>query len=344
AMELASDGRYFMFWDIHIPTLTEMAVRSMRYGYCAGFAEALLGKFYDSGTVKYLAEKVKTMEENQIAAFVDHFVSRYKADQGEQLYFVKAALFGKPEIFVNGIKIPDSEWKTKKIKGLLEYLLLNIGKTVSKDALLDIFWPESDGKSAMVSLRTALYQLRKTLAKYQAKVSGNNAFIHETLGGLQIKNDDVLELDIAEFLRLHHELTDLSKNTPGESDKRLERLQQMVSLYRGDLMEDSDYGDLLFLERERYKVIFEDACLKLGFIYAERGELSHAEEILRRALALEPYNENICLELLRLFMQQGRRSKAVNLYYRFKKRFEQELDIKVDQRLTEAIRSPGLKK
>lgn len=344
AMELASENRYFMFWDIHIPTLTEMSLRSMRYGYCVGFAEELLSKFYDSGTITYLAKIVKTMDESRITAFVEDFVFRYQPSQGEQLYVVKAALFGTPEVFVNGIKIPDTEWKTKKVKGILEYLILNNGKTVSKDTLLNIFWPDSDSKSAMVSLRTALYQLRKTLSKYQVPVSGNNAFIHETLGGLQIRNSEILELDIAEFLRLQQELAALSEKTGSDSDAILELLEQMVSIYRGDLMEYSDYGDLVFLERERCKMIFEDICLKLGFIYEKRGKLSQAESIFRHALVLEPYSEKICLELLQLLMGQGRRSNAVSLYYRFKKRFEQDLDINIDSRLTEAVRNPGLHK
>lgn len=337
AMELAAGGKHTMFWDIHIPTLTEMALRSIRADFGAGFAKELLGKYYDSGTVKYLAEKAKALEESRIYAFVNHFVSGCKAVRGEQLYIVKAALFGKPEISVNGVKIPESEWKTKKIKGLLEYLLLNSGKTVSKDALCEIFWPDADGKSAMASLRTALHQIRKTLAKYQAGVSGDSAFIHENLGGLQIKHDEFLVLDVAEFLRLHQELAALSKAAPDEHDRSMELLRQIVSLYRGDLMEGSDCGDLVFLERERCKVIFEDACLKLGSLYYEHGEAGQGEEILRRALALDPCSGNICLELLRLYILQGKRSKAVNLYYRFKKRYEQELDLKVDRRLKEVI-------
>ncbi|MDX9871217.1 MAG: BTAD domain-containing putative transcriptional regulator [Clostridia bacterium] len=340
AMELAANNKYYMFWDIHLPTLTEMALRSIRCGCRADFAEELLGRFYDGNTVRYLAEKVKSMDENRIATYVDDFVFRYKPDQAEPLYFIKAALFGKPQISVNGVKIPEAEWKTKKIKGLLEYLLLNSGKTASKDKLSDIFWPEADNKSALASLRTALYQLRKTLAKYQVPVTGSRALIHETLGGLQIKNEDVWELDYLDFLRLHQKLAALSKADPEHEDKRLGLLRQMVSLYQGELMEDSDYGELVFLERERCKMIFEEACLELGFIYTERGELSQAEETLRRALILEPYSENICLELLKLFIRQGRRSKAVNLYYRFKKRFEQEFDVRIEQRLTEAIRNP----
>ncbi|KPU44787.1 HTH-type transcriptional regulator MalT [Oxobacter pfennigii] len=343
AMELAESNRYFMFWDIHIPTVVEMTLRSIRYGYCTGYAEELLSKFYGSKTVKYLSEKAKAIDESRIEAFVGDFVSTYKADSSEQLYFVKSSLFGKPEISVNGIKVSDAEWKTKKVRGFLEYLLLNSGNTMSKEVLAETFWPGSDSKSAIASQRTALYHLRKILSKYNAEVTGSNAFIYETPEGLQIRKNDILDLDIHEFLRLHSEL--FSNIVTSQTEQRqADILERMIYVYKGDLMEGSDYGDLVFYERERLKSIFMEVCLNLGSIYIKRGELRRAEEILRRALAAEPYNENICLELLKLYMSQGRKSKSVKLYYSFKKRLEQELDIKVDRRLTEVIQSKRLEK
>lgn len=340
ALEIAAANRYFMFWDIHIPTLVEMALRGIRCGCYPDFATELLGKFYNSTIVKYLIEKVKTIDENRIKTFVDDFVFTYKADKAKQLYLVKASLFGKPEISVNGIKIPDTEWKTKKVKGFLEYLLLESGNPTSKELLADIFWSGSDRKSAIASQRTALYSLRKVLSKYNAEVTGNNAFIYETLEGLQIQKNDVLELDIHEFMNLYEKLYLLKDDDSRTIQNQGEILKRMVNIYKGELMEGSDYSDLVIHERERLKGIFMEACRKLSSIYTNQGELGRAEEILRRALGTEPYNENICLELLKLYMSQGRKSKAVKLYYSFKKRLEQELDIKIDKRLTEAIRSP----
>ncbi len=341
AMELGAANRYFMFWDIHLPTLVEMVLRGICCGYYPLYGMELLSKFYDSNAVKYLSEKVKVIEESRITAFVGDFISSYRTDKAKQLYLVKASLFGKSEISVNGINIPDTEWKTKKVKGFLEYLLLNSGNTISKESLADILWPGSDSKSATASQRTALYYLRKVLSKYNAEVNGNNAFIYETLEGLQIRRNDALELDIHEFLRLYGELSMVTGQTSPTEQKQAEILERMIVIYKGELLEGSDFGDMIIHEQERYKAIFIDACQKLSSIYAKRGELSHAEVVLRRAAAEEPYNENICLELLKLYMSQGRKSKAVKLYYSFKNRLEQELDIKVDRRLAEAIRSTG---
>jgi len=339
AMDLAASHRYFMFWDIHWDTMTDMSLRSIRYGFNADHASAMLIKFFDRKTAEYLQARAKSLEESQISAFCNEFVSSYQTGSLPQLYFVKASLFGKPAISVNGINIPDTEWKTKKVKGFLEYLLLGSGTTMSKETLAEIFWPESDSKSALASQRTALYHLRKVMAKYNAEVTGDKAFIYETPEGLQIRRNEILELDIHEFVRLYSELSKVTGSTNQDEQKKVALLEKMMAVYEGDLMDGNDYGELVLQERERFKSIFIDACQKLSSIYIKRGELGRAEELLKRALAGEPYNENICLELLHLYMSQGRRSKAAKLYYSFKKRLEQDLDIKVDKRLSEAIAS-----
>ncbi|HYE68464.1 MAG TPA: hypothetical protein VEA58_07630, partial [Anaerovoracaceae bacterium] len=68
ALELAAGSRFFMFWDIHIPTLADMALRGIRYGYCTDYAAELLHKFFRPKTVNYLCEKVKTMDERWITS------------------------------------------------------------------------------------------------------------------------------------------------------------------------------------------------------------------------------------------------------------------------------------
>lgn len=338
AMDLAVSHRYFMFWDIHMATMVEMALRSMKYGYYANHAEEMLIKFFDHKTAEYLLARAQTIDESQITAFCDDFVATYQRDGGDQRYFVKASLFGKPEISVNGTRIPDTEWKTKKVKGLLEYLLLGSGSTISKEVLAETFWPGCDGKSALASLRTALYHLRKVLAKYNAEVAGPKAFIFETREGLQIKDGQALELDVHEFLRLYKETSQPTAPTAQAEQKQAALLERMVALYKGDLMVGNDYGDLVLVERERLKTIYIETCQKLSSFFVKSGEHSKAEDLLRNALAAEPYNENVCLDLLDLYMSQGKNSQATKLYYSFKKRLEQELDIKIDHRLTQAIK------
>ena len=247
--------------------------------------------------------------------------------------------------------------------------MLNSGNTIPKEQLAEIFWPDSDSKAAIASQRTALYHLRKILSRYHAEVTGNNAFIYETPEGLQIRKNDALELDIYEFSRLYDEFSSLTVQHLQAKEKEADQyqvtdnkadiktgilagiqtdiqtglLEKMISIYKGELMEGTDYGDLVYPERERFCSIFVEICHKLSAIYIKRGELQQAEKLLIRALTNEPYNENVCLELLKLYTSQGRKSKAVRFYYNFKNQLEQELGMKVDKRLTEALRNPRVK-
>lgn len=336
AIELGAANKYYMFWDIHMPTLLEMALRSIRYGYYTDYIGEFLGKFYEANAVKYLSERIKSIDDGFVAEFSYGFASRYKP-HNDSYYFVKATLFGKPEIWINGLKIADTEWKTKKVKGLLEYLLLFSGGPVSKEVLAEVFWPESDARSAFASQRTALYNLRKVLAKYGVKVEGKNAFIEETLEGLQIKRTGDLEVDVHRFLSLNDKLVRL-KDEPLETEEEIDVLKRIVDIYKGELLEGSDYGDRVFHERERLMTLFISACRRLGSLYAQSGAFGQAEEILKRVLLEDPYNEEICLDLLKAYMFDGKHSRAVKFYYKFKNRLEHELGIKADKRLSDAIR------
>lgn len=56
--------------------------------------------------------------------------------------FVK--YFGVPEIFVRGNLILDNQWKRNKFKEIFIYLFFNLNKRVTKDEILERFYPEAD--------------------------------------------------------------------------------------------------------------------------------------------------------------------------------------------------------
>jgi DNA-binding SARP family transcriptional activator len=333
AMGIAAKHSYFMFLDIAMETLTEMALYAYRFGCHADFTVQLLERFYDKNTIKLLTSKVKTINESRIPAYVGSFLDDYKPNEQTDLHYsIKASLFGTPEISVNGKLIPDIEWKIKKARGIFEYLLFRTGKTIKREVLAEIFWPESNKESSSVSMRTTLYQLRKILTKYGIETAGPNALINETVEGLQINRNKKFEIDLHDFIQLNN-LWRAQENT----DKQAEILENMASLYRGDLLEDREYGEIAAFVREKCKGMFVDVCLHLYTIYLHNGAHDKAEDILNRALAVEPYDEQICLELIRLLIRRGMRNKAISLYAKFKKRFEAEIGVQVDGELATAL-------
>ena len=70
-------------------------------------------------------------------------------------------LLGELRLTLAGQEIPRSF--TRKIGGLLAYLACFLDRAHSRDALIELFWPEADLEAGRASLRSALPVLRRLL-------------------------------------------------------------------------------------------------------------------------------------------------------------------------------------
>ncbi len=334
AMELANEGEYTLFWAMHLPTITEMTTIAIIRSYNQEHAYKILTSLFGKQNARYLEQKSKTLKLEEIRSFISRFLIDTELNPARKLYVVQVRLFGSLEISVNGNIIPDGAWKTRKNRGIMEYLLLNCGKSVQKEILIDLFWPDADSKAAHTSFRTALYMLRQLFAAYGLELVGPGSFIKETTGGLMIKNDDNIALDYIDFTKTCEKLATLK---PSSETTRLEMLEKVVSLYRGELLEGKDYGDLLYFEQERCKSLFENACLELSALYIKQGKSFAAENVLKIALKTDPYSENVCRALLNLYREAGKMTKARTLLKDFKKRLKDELELEIDNSLEDML-------
>ncbi len=332
ALKLSQEGDYTIFWAIHLPTITEMAIRALNENFYQKHASKILTAFFGKENTRYLEQKSKTLPGEEICSFSTRFLVEAEENPNKKLFVVQARLFGRVEISINGEPIPDGAWKTRKNRGIIEYLLLNCGKSINKETLIDLFWPDADSRAAHTSFRTALYMLRKLFDAYGLELKGSGSFIMETTGGLMIKHDDSIDLDYSRFITYFEELETLS---PLNTITRLEMLEKAVLLYRGELLEGKDYGDLLYFEQERCKSLFENACLELGTLYIKHGKPLLAESVLKKVLKSDPYSEDAFRALLKLYRKENKITQARKLINSFKKRLKDELDLDLDSSFEE---------
>jgi two-component SAPR family response regulator len=146
----------------------------------------------------------------------------------------------------------------------------------------------------------------------------------------------MLVVDIDLFLSYFNELKKLSP-TISDPDQKATILERMVALYQGDLLEDELYEDWAFAEREELRSIYFGAVMELANIYIMGGDNGKAEKLLLRILDMDQYNEEACLCLLRLYMTTNQKGRAVKLYSKFADRFEKELNIRPDDKLSAVI-------
>lgn len=335
AFDLASSNHYFMFWDIHHPSLIEAAARSIKASVNTDYASRLIEKIYGEEAAKLFINEVLTTHMDDIGELSMDFVSAYST-KILRAPKIEACFLGKFVLKIGPRIVSDEEWKTKKAKGILEVLLLNKSKVVSRDRLMEIFWPESDKKAAALSLRVALYELKKVLLRYDVSLDATDGLIKENAFGLEIQESDSIKTDIDKFLQLYSKLKKTFTDT-FDNKYRIGILEKMTSIYKGTLLEDEMYEDWIFFERETLNTIYIDAATKLASIYLEESDFDKAEMLLLKLLSMDRYNEEAVLHLIRLYILTNRRGHAVNFYSSFKKRLEGELGIKIDGRLVSAI-------
>jgi adenylate cyclase len=195
----------------------------------------------------------------------------------------------------------------------------------SRDTLLALFWPESDGERARNSLRQALHQLRRSL--------GDEVIVSR--GDREVGLDPALFwCDAAAF------------------DEAVEegRFEDALKLYRGDLLPGFFIDDAaeaerwLEEERARRRRAAVDAAWKLAEQEEARGEWRAAALWAERAVAFLPSEETALRRLLVLLERAGEPAAALAAFAEFERRLREEYGLAPSAetlRMVEQLRRPA---
>jgi DNA-binding SARP family transcriptional activator len=182
---------------------------------------------------------------------------------------------------------------TKKAQALLAYLALRPGRACARETLMALLWGEAGERQARQSFRQALSSLRRVVGKSGLLVDGESVALRPS----------AISVDVRLFERL------VAKAEPAA-------LARVVSLYGGDLLEGLSLGEESFeawlrAERQRLRELAVGALTRLLGHQSKRGTSDEAIQTAVRLLALDPLQESVHRELMRLYVRQGRPGAAL---------------------------------
>lgn len=216
-------------------------------------------------------------------------------------------LLGPTEIRKETGELDHSFLAGPKRLALLSYLLLQKPRGYQRrDNLLPLFWPDQDQKSARNALSNMLYHIRKTL--------GKQAICNRGVEEISI-NTEVFWCDVLEF-----EIAVKEKNYKAAVD--LYRSQLLRGFYVQDISAEFD----LWLEkqRNRFSSLGLESCQKEAMRAVSKEDTTSAIEYLKKACQIDPYSEEIHLDLLQLLFETGRQKEALDLYESFSRLMQLE--------------------
>lgn len=318
--KITAGSGYSYFREMNYPALVRVCARCIEKGINTAYMERLISRYFGADNA-VLMSKNPTQAAADPIAFISNCPT---APQKARTIDIK--LFGGFRMTVDGVEIAEKEWKTRKISGILKYILANPGRTVSREALAALFWPESDPKAAGTSLRTSLYELRKTLSRIGLAFESRDALLAEGRNGFHLCGRDRIKTDTDRFTGFYEKYRS-GKLSSGEIKTVL---GQTVELYEGDFLEDDPYDEWIESSREHYRSIFIEVSHKLAGLYMADNDPEHAEALLVRQMKLDPLDEKACGMLIRLYEGTGRKSQAASLRRQFERRYMAELGEKPD--------------
>ena len=206
-------------------------------------------------------------------------------------------------------------WRTTKARDLFAYLVHHREKPVLKERILEDLWPEADPEQASTLFHTNLYQLRKATKN----AIGEQPVRHK--GGQYRLDEDMLSIDIMQFECLVY---GMEKESVRLAD--LSKLEQAISLYRGEYMEGLDY-DWVTAERERLNQLYLQVLDHLAHHYAHDRQYSRAASCLRAILRVNPLMEEAHALLMRVYAGMGDRMAVLQQYETLSQVLEEELGV-----------------
>src|SRR5262245_48268463 len=209
---------------------------------------------------------------------------------------------------------------TRKAEALLAYLALPPGRPHAREILIALLWGERGDAQARHSLSQTLFSIRKVAADVGAPTP-----VVVDMRGVALDPASV-GVDADRFAQL------AAARTPAA-------LGEAATLYQGDLLEglrlhEEGFEEWLADERRRLHELALSVYSGLLEHYSAADRTEEALHSALRLLALDPLQESVHRQVMRLYSARGRPSSALKQYELCARTLRRELEVEPETETT----------
>ncbi|MBE3583421.1 MAG: hypothetical protein IMX01_04820 [Limnochordaceae bacterium] len=214
---------------------------------------------------------------------------------------------------------------------LFKYLVIHRGTAVATDEILDLFWPDRADEDGTGPLRSTLTRLKARLEPGRAAYLPSR-YIAYSRDSCALDPEAAIWVDCEEFERLCQAARQEEQRRP---EQAVHLYLQALRLYRGDLLADEPYADWAVLPREYYHRLYVVGVKRAATMLTSLKDLVQTQAVLQRALVIEPYDEELHLQLMKIWLAQGQCKAVIQHYGKVTRLLYQELGVAPTAQLTE---------
>lgn len=256
-------------------------------------------------------------------------------------YGLKMQIFGSLEFFAGNTPVKESQWKRKKRKLILCYLLMNKGMPLGKDKIIDLFFQESSIENSDNLFHQSISNVRTALKSANSPESKKDINNEEAEKQFIVYEGKMLKLaqgisfysDAGEFDRLL-EKASIADTNP----EKISCMISAVKLYKGEALEGF-YEPWCENIRAEYRNKYLKTLEELIKLLDEGNRYNEIENYSEKIIQTDSLNELAHTLLIKSLVKTGKSKLAKEKYASMKDLYKSELDENIPSDLDESIKS-----
>lgn len=182
---------------------------------------------------------------------------------------------GRIQVRTNNKLVTNSDWVGQSSRDLFLFLLSQ-PQGATKAEVESIIWPDGSRTNYGLRFKNAIYRIRKAVGKETILFEDNLYHFNHAL-------------DYEEDAEVFEKTLELA-HSAGDIKRRIHHFETALKLYRGDYLPELHY-EWVEIRRARLRQRFLDGTLDLARLYMEEKKHEQAEEMVKKALEVEPWSE-----------------------------------------------------
>lgn len=250
---------------------------------------------------------------------------------GYSLYFNTLGGF---RVWRGDEEVKDEEWTRDKARKLLMILLVNRGKFVRFEQLIDMLWPDKSQEQGKQNLKVNVNTLHRILEP--AREGHQPFFVERSTFGYGLINTESIIVDADEFSDLVQigQRYRASRYTLAQ-----DVLESALELYKGEFMPEAAYEEWVISERERLSKLFLETGEKLAQMHLQSKRWDKCLEACEKIISYDCCREEAFRLMITCYLQMKQKTLAVQSYQRCKENLARHLAIKPSRELFTLIKS-----
>jgi len=216
-------------------------------------------------------------------------------------------LLGETVLHYRATAMAARMWHSPRARAVCASLAMQEGAPVDAFTLMEWHFPHLDADRARVNLQTTVSAARRSLRKAFGDSAGD--WLHYENGVYRWSPPCAWRLDVQEFESVANDALHIA-----QPDQQLERLNEAIRLYAGDLLPEFADEAWCSVAHQRMRVLLVECLLARAQRLFVRGEYADAAADCERILQVDPTDEGALCLLLQIYAAQGHKAEAARLF------------------------------